>query len=174
MRIGYLFQFERTFQCNGIIHPSAKKKKVVVFDTIAQAKMLKDFAIKRVVHHKKIGSFTSPERNIGYLKNLIEDAKQSGFRPVLITAPYYKEYAERFGSDWLAENYEQYVHQLIEQFNLPYINYGFDSRFSSKPELFKNSDHLNKKGKVEFNKILYNDLVRLGLISTDDIRQKKK
>ena len=136
--------------------------------------MLKDFAIKRVVHHKKIGSFIPPEKNINYLNTLIEDAKQSGYRPVLITVPYYKEYAQRFEAEWLAENYDQYMAQLSKQHNIPYIDYGFDKRFTTAPELFKNSDHLNKKGIAMFNKILFADLIRLELISEDDLRQKKK
>jgi len=153
---------------------ATKKKKVVVFDTVAHAEMLKDFAIKRVVHHKKIGSFVPPEKNINYLNTLIEDAKQSGFRPVLITVPYYKEYAERFEADWLAENYDQYIVALSKTYDIPYLDYGIDNRFSFSPELFKNSDHLNKKGIVAFNKILFADLIQLGLISEDDLRQKKK
>lgn len=151
-----------------------KKKKAIVFDTVAQKELLKDFAIKRVVHHKKIGSFIPPKNNINYLETLIEEAKQSGFRPVLITVPYYKEYAERFGTAWLEENYNQYMSELYKKYKIPYIDYGFDERINNSPELFKNSDHLNKKGKVVFNKILYTDLIGLGLISEDDLKQKKK
>lgn len=148
-----------------------KKKKVVAFDTVAHAKMLKDFAIKRVIHHKKIGSFTTPENNINYLKTLIEDAKQSGYRPVLITVPYYKEYAERFGADWLAENYDLYIDDLSKKNDIPYLDYGIDKRISFSPEFFKNSDHLNKKGIAVFNKMLFVDLIRLGLLTEDNLRQ---
>ena len=151
-----------------------KQEKVVVFDTVAHAAMLKNFAIKRVVHHKKIGSFIPAEKNINYLKTLIADAKQSGFRPVLITVPYYKEYYERFGDDWLAENYDQYIAELRNKYDIPYLDYGIDDRFSFSPELYKNADHLNRKGIVGFNKILFADLIQLGLISEDDLRQKKK
>jgi hypothetical protein len=153
--------------------PKKKRKKVIPFDTVAHAAMLKDFAIKRVVHHKKIGSFIPPEKNINYLNTLIEDAKQSGYRPVLITVPYYKEYVERFEADWLAEHYDQYMTQLSKQHNIPYIDYGFDKRFTTTPELFKNSDHLNKKGIAMFNAILIEDLVKLGMISEVDVLQKK-
>lgn len=146
------------------------KKKVVPFDTLAHTAMLKDFAIKRVAHHKKIGSFVRPENNIGYLKAIIEDALQSGFRPVLITVPYYREYAERFGQEWLSENYDVPIARLSKEFNVPYIDYGFDTRMTIKPEFFKNSDHLNKKGIVFFNKILFDDLIELGLLSNDDLR----
>lgn len=151
-----------------------KKKKVIPFDTLAHEAMLKDFAIKRVAHHKKIGSFVRPENNIGYLKTILEDAIQSGFRPVLITVPYYREYAERFGQTWLAENYDAPISSLSKEFNIPYIDYGFDKRMTLKPEFFKNSDHLNKKGIVFFNKILFDDLIELGILSRDDLRQKKK
>ncbi len=150
-----------------------KKKKAIPFDTLAHITMLKDFAIKRVVHHKKIGSFVGPKNNIGYLKTLIEDAIQSGFRPVLITVPYYYEYAERFGQEWLSENYDVPIARLSKEFNVPYIDYGFDKRMTIKPEFFKNSDHLNKKGIAFFNKILFDDLIKLGLLSKEDLRQKK-
>lgn len=152
---------------------SKKDKKVIPFDTVAHAEMLKEFAIKRVVHHKKIGSFTSPEKNLNYLKMLIADAKQAGYRPVLITVPYYKEYAERFEAEWLAENYDRYVSEISSQYDIPYLDYGKDDRFSFKAELFMNSDHLNKKGIASFNEILFTDLIKLGLISKDDVLQKK-
>jgi len=149
-----------------------KKKKKSVVDTVSHEEMLKSFAIKRVVHHKRIGTYSKPDKNINYLKILIDDAKQSGYYPVLITTPYYKEYVERFGADWLAKNYYQYMSQISSEFNIPHLDYGYDSSISSKPELFKNSDHLNKKGISEFNEILFDDLVKLGLLSENDVPQK--
>ncbi len=151
-----------------------KKKKKSVLDTVSHEEMLKSFAIKRVVHHKKIGTYSNPDKNINYLKTLIDDAKQSGYHPVLITTPYYIEYAERFGADWLTKNYYQYITLISAQNNIPYLDYGNDNRISSIPELFKNSDHLNKKGIAVFNEILFDDLVKLGLISVDDVIKKKE
>ena len=150
-----------------------KKKKKSVLDTVSHEEMLKSFAIKRVVHHKKIGTYSKPDKNINYLKTLIDDARQSGYHPVLITTPYYKEYTERFGEDWLAKNYYQYISLISTQYNIPYLDYGNDNRISSSPQLFKNSDHLNKKGISKFNKILFDDLVNLGLISKNDVIQKR-
>lgn len=154
---------------------TVKKKKITLFDTVAHEKMLKKSAIKQVVHHKKIGSFTTPEKNINYLKILIENAQKSGHRPVLITVPYYKEYVKKFGEDnWLTKNYDQHMIELSERYDIPYLDYGIDDRLSFSPEFFKNSDHLNKKGIGAFNKILFADLIQLGLISEDELRYKKK
>lgn len=150
------------------------KKKESPTDTISHEQMLKDFAIKRVVHHKKIGTFTTPEKNVNYLKMLIADAKQAGFKPILVTVPYYREYTDRFGADWMAENYNQYMSQISSEYNIPYLDYRSDPRFSNTPELFANSDHLNKQGIAEFNIILREDLIKLGAISEDDLKQKKK
>ncbi|MDB4271055.1 hypothetical protein N9896_03055 [bacterium] len=149
-----------------------KKKKKSPLDTLSHEQMLKEFAIKRVVHHKKIGTYSNPDKNINYLKTLIDDAKQSGYHPILITTPFYKEYVEEFGADWLSKNYYQYLSLISKQYNIPYLDYGNENSISSKPELFKNSDHLNKKGISKFNVILFDDLVNLGMISEDDILQK--
>ena len=58
-------------------------------------------------------------------------------------------------------------------YNIPYLDYRNDNRIASNPLLFKNSNHLNKKGIVGFNKNLFEDLIKPGVISVDDVVQKR-
>jgi len=150
---------------------TVEKKKVEKGKDIdiekAKAKKLKYLAYSskiNVKHHKIIGTYADSEVNIGYLSNLIKDAIDSGYKPVLVTTPYYSAYNKGFGEQWLDEHYYKNLLVVKEEFDIPYFNYSTDNRFDSNPDLFRNSDHLNQKGRKYFSKIFFQDLAKAGLV----------
>ena len=152
----------------------AKKKKKVVPTSPEHLISLKKSAVKAVALHKKLGRYSDPEKNINYLIDIIVDAKKSGYHPILVTTPYYKEYTEGYELDWLRENYYQFINSISTKYEITYINYNNNPAFSSDQTLFKNSDHLSSKGRSKFSAIIFKDLVRMGLIMKEDIKTPKK
>lgn len=152
-----------------------KKKKKKVPPTIAQQiAALEKSAKSASKHHKKIFGYGEPSRNLAYLSDLISDAQKNGFRPVLITTPYYQAYNESYDKAWLKENYYRHINKISTASKTAYMDYSHDSIFSSDPDNFKNSDHLSKKGKIVFSEILFRDLVDLGILNKEAIKQPKK
>ncbi len=145
---------------------SNKKKNFVIKDEYNHVLNLNTHAIKRAERHKQITISTNFNRNIKYLTELLEDANSSGFRPILVTTPFYKEYGAKFNSEWLNENFYSFINILIERTNTPYLDYSKDKRLDNNHLLYYNSDHLLDKGKKEFSKIIFDDLVSLNLINS--------
>ena len=48
--------------------------------------------------------------------------------------------------------------RFSEEHNVRYLDYAFDERFIDSPELFINSDHLNRDGALMFTDIVMKDL----------------
>ncbi len=152
-----------------------KKKKNPVEPTIDQKiKALNKSAKSASKHHKKIFGFGESSRNITYLSELISDAQKNGFRPVLITTPYYQAYNDSYDSAWLKENYYRHIDSISTAYKTIYIDYSHDSIFSSDPHNFKNSDHLSAIGKKKFSEVLFRDLANSGLLQDEDFKPSKK
>lgn len=132
---------------------------------------LKKHASGRGKHHKTLGTFSDAEKNLHYLSQLISDAKRSGYKPVLVTTPYYKEYSKGFEENWLEENYYNYIFMLSERYDVPYLDYGRNTRIASDPNLFRNSDHLNKEGISIFIRMLWDDLLKIGFLDIQDMQE---
>ncbi len=97
-----------------------------------------------------------------YLEELILDAKESGFNPVLVTVPYYEAYNQGFDSDWLKKQYFERLNRFGNKLGVPYLDYSHDERFTKNEGLFKDSDHLNEAGKEMFSELVLEDInVRL-------------
>jgi len=121
-------------------------------------------SIKRSKRHKRLGTFSNPNKNLKYLITLIEDAIENEYQPILVTPPYYESYNSGFEEQWLNLNYYKYIDSIIENTNIKYLDYSKDLRFTRQPEYYEDSDHLNTLGKKQFSKVFFNDLRILKLI----------
>jgi len=94
-------------------------------------------------------------KNINYLEQMIKLAKSRGIEPIIITTPVYSTLSGNINMDKynLMQNT---VKNLAEKYNIQYLNYFFDKRFSASD--FSNNDHLNAPGAEKFTKILDEDL----------------
>lgn len=128
-------------------------------------KYLNEHAKKIAKYHKRISPLIDPEVNVNYLSLIIEDAINSGYKPILTTTPYYKGYNDQFGPAWLDTNYYKYMYEMADKYNIPYLDYSYDSRFVSNDDLFRNADHLNADGKVFFSKIFFQDLKKREILN---------
>jgi len=150
-----------------------KKKKRIVPDVSEKIAALNKSASKASELHKKIFGYGEPSRNVKYLTDLIEDAKKNGYKPILITTPYYKAYNDSFDSTWLKENYYRHMDSISDAHKTIYLDYGHESKIIANPVLFKNSDHLSAKGRIKFSQIFFQDLVQLGVLKKEDIKPSK-
>lgn len=148
----------------------AEKKKNQHKKKINRNSVLLDKVTGRVKSHKKMGLFSNPQPNIAYLAELILDAKKSGYKPVLVTTPYFRKYNEEFEKAWLKEHYYKYIDTLVNRYNLLYLDYSDDERFSPNIEIFKDPDHLNEEGKEKFSKVFFQDLKELGILKRKDLK----
>lgn len=122
---------------------------------LTKAEQLKFHAEKRAKTHQRMGTFSTPEKNIKYLNELITDIKKSGYKPILITTPYNRFYNANFSDSWLKQYYYNPIDIILSTHNIPYIDYSHDQRFEAKDELFHNSDHFNKIGAKYFSNIFF-------------------
>ncbi len=150
-----------------------KKKKKVLPTSSEHLTSLKTSSVKAATYHKKIALNSNQIKNVSYLKDIIVDAKESGYVPILVTTPYYQDYNQNFESEWLSENYYQFIDSISTTYNIPYINYNNDIVFCSNQTLFKNADHLNSKGRSAFSAILFKDLLQLGILKEEDFKISK-
>ena len=119
---------------------------------------LKNHAKLRTKHHAKLGRMRNGDLSESYLIELITDAKESGYKPVLVTVPYYRLYNEGFDNDWLQNEYFARMKNLSSEFDIPYLNYSHDERFTDVAEMFKDSDHLTDQGAKLFSEIVFGDI----------------
>ncbi|WP_411767135.1 hypothetical protein [Winogradskyella sp. A3E31] len=121
------------------------------------ANELKKHAVLRVKRHKKQGVFK--ERNYKYLDTLISTIIKDDFVPILLTVPYYRDYNDGFGKEWLNFNYFKAMDSLALRHNVKYLNYSKTPTISNNPNYFQNSDHLNNYGIKVFSELLFHDIL---------------
>lgn len=96
--------------------------------------------------------------NTGYLKTLVSEVLASDRQPILVTTPYHEIYNKHFDGTWVLNKYYAMMNEISEEFNVPYLDYSHDSRFTSDRSLFSDADHLNKEGKRAFNTVFFQDI----------------
>lgn len=129
---------------------------------ISQKEKLAKHAEDRTKRHFELARLMPPEKNFMYLEELILDAKESGFNPILVKVPYYEAYNQGFDSDWLKKQYFERLNRFGNKLGVPYLDYSHDERFTKNEGLFKDSDHLNEAGKETFSELVLEDInVRL-------------
>lgn len=97
------------------------------------------------------------------LRALIKLCKEQNITPVLITTPYLHYYTKWFSDDLLKIFYHK-INEICNELKVSYLDYSNDRRFAYDEDLFKDTDHLNKKGAKVFTKIIIDDLKRLKLL----------
>ena len=120
---------------------------------------------ERALHHQKIISKDSEAENIRYIEDMIIYAKEKGFKPVLVTTPYMKKYKESYSKDFLKRFYKN-IEKIQSDTNIEYIDYSSLKGFEADVRLYRDSDHLNEKGRKEFTKIMLEELKNRGYIKT--------
>ena len=75
----------------------------------------------------------------------------------MITTPYTEEYNALVSDEFLEEYHG--VLKEAEEYGAEYYDYSSDYRFSTHPELFMNSDHLNHDGAKKFMDILKKEVI---------------
>ena len=153
----FIHQVQTNFKSLFGLNPSGKPTTQNADQTDHKAD-LEAHAIGRVKHHKKIGTFSAASKNVLYLSQIVADAIDSGFKPVLVTTPYFQRYNALFGQEWLEANYYSHIREIRQQYPIPHFDYGRDARFSFDSGLFFNSDHLNHEGRVKFSTVFFKDL----------------
>ena len=112
----------------------------------------------RVKRHRKLGSYLPPQKNQAYLKELIEEVRKFGYRPVVMTLPYFASYNDGMGEKWLFKHYWKPLKEVVESTEVPWLDYSTDTTYTLHSELFLDQDHLNDAGRIRFTQKVYEDL----------------
>ena len=93
------------------------------------------------------------------LRDVSRDLERSGVRVVLVTVPYYETYNECFD-----ERRQRLTRRLAKRVaaetGAEYIDAGEHPDFTRTREYFRNSDHMNRDGKIAFSRWLGQELAR--------------
>ena len=119
---------------------------------------LKQDAKIRLENHLDGANYAPETPNYNYYSTLLNEAKSLGYRPVLATVPYSTFYQTGFDSLWLDTTYFQKLYQLSREQHVPYLNYSTYAPIATRPELYRDSDHLNSEGIEKFSTIFFEDL----------------
>jgi len=95
------------------------------------------------------------KKNHSIMKKMAEFCKTRNIQLVLITTPCWRSYYERLKPEQLSKMYELTT-SFQKEYNLPYLDYLKDSRFSADD--FFDSNHLSDVGAIKFTKILNHDI----------------
>lgn len=95
------------------------------------------------------------EKNHSIMKKMAEFCKARNIQLVLITTPCWHSYYDRINAEQLSKMYEL-TSLFQKEYNLPYLDYLKDSRFSADD--FFDSNHLSDVGAIKFTKILNHDI----------------
>lgn len=87
------------------------------------------------------------------LTDLIVHLKENNIRIIFFTPPYWKAYNDSYPLRYKEVMYNN-MDKILKQFNVEYYNFSESEFFQKRPELFHNSDHLNKEGFAVFNPML--------------------
>lgn len=94
------------------------------------------------------------------LVDTIELLQKRGVRVILFIPPYHSSYNNRFyeTSPEIIEGMRQAVANIQARLNVEYYDAASLAQFSTRPELFYNSDHLNECGMRAFSEYLKNEM----------------
>lgn len=97
---------------------------------------------KEVTSHRIIDEYS-----LDNFKRVLKTSREKGIRLVIVSSPYYKP-----------KDNNNYLAQLCEEFDTPYIELYNNSFFNDHPELFHDIDHLNDDGAHIFTNLLFEKL----------------
>lgn len=159
-----IFSFSEKKKSNLVIYTIQKNfRNLIVSKDFKNKKNLNNFelnkhAIARVNKHKMLANFSSKEKNLNYIENLINEIIKNDHLPILVSTPYHISYNNNFGKAWLEKNYFNTMSYLTLKYNINYLDYSNDDRFCFEDDFFYNSDHLNVEGSKKFSSIVFSDI----------------
>lgn len=106
-----------------------------------------------IIETKKVNT-----EELDALKNIILFCKGKQIEPVIITTPLMTEYKSRISQDYLNDFYNR-MNDIALDLNVKYYDYSSDERFTARPQLFMNCDHLNYDGALLFTDILKEEVI---------------
>ena len=101
------------------------------------------------------------EEAIYSVKDMIKTCQELNCRPILITLPFLRNYndaVENLDPNFY-DNFYYLINEITEETDTEYYDYSKDERFCDSYDLFKDSNHLNRKGACLFTDILMKEVV---------------
>jgi hypothetical protein len=87
------------------------------------------------------------------LRDVSRDLEKAGVRVVLVTSPYYETYNACFDAKRQALT-RRLARRVARETGAEYIDASNEPGFTRTREYFRNSDHMNRDGKIEFSRWL--------------------
>lgn len=107
--------------------------------------------------------------NSAYLDKLVLLCQKEDWRPVLVTTPFSQYYTCNFSQAFL-DDFHARVEKVSKKYGVPYLDFSDDASFSGNIAIFKNADHLNVPGGVQFTRAVIDKLKGMGLLPDGSTR----
>ena len=91
------------------------------------------------------------------LREMLADCVAQGYRPVLVTTPYQIELNQCIPDAFLA-TFRADCARYAADYDIPYLDYSHDERFSRARAYFVDTDHLTSDGSAAFMQLFFQDL----------------
>lgn len=110
------------------------------------------------------------EENTYYFQKILDYCYQQGYTPVVISPPMTQELTAQFSQAFL-EEFDAITQEVLSAYpGIVYLDYSRDTAFSTHPEYFRDSDHLNSIGGDLLTQRLLNDLVEQGILPREKLK----
>lgn len=96
---------------------------------------------------------TVPTRSMAALESLARDLRARGIVLVLYTPPYHRAYLREVPAE-VVEGTRRALQPALRHPNVVWLDFGSHPAFSTRDDLFKDSDHLNPAGSRAFSALL--------------------
>jgi hypothetical protein len=145
---------ERNFPYLGIY-----KSEIIIDRSINRIDDFYDDGLERAAHHI----------SIAYECNVVDESilqRTNSFiqqnldkRIIFMITPYYETYWTAIADEANVINiiYSNII-EIVNEYGLEFYDFSTDSRFSSSKEFFRDSDHMNVSGALEFTRIFINQI----------------
>ena len=92
---------------------------------------------------------------------MIQLCRDKDIEPILVTTPYLAEYpnAAKENDPSFFNDFYGVIAEIQANTGVRYYDYSSDERFSSRYDLFINTDHLNREGARQFTNILMEEVL---------------
>ena len=97
------------------------------------------------------------------LENLIVACRKHEVTPILLTTPYTHYYTDHF-PDLFLDFFSKQIDSVVSKYEVEYLDFSLDERFSDFPQLFQDTDHLNQAGAKLFTEIMIDYVRQKGYI----------
>ena len=99
------------------------------------------------------------EKNINYIKQLLNICQSNNLRPVIIVMPFSSRLISKFSKGFLNKVLYEPIKMVVDEGNVLLLDYLANDKFYNSPELFIDGGfRLNKRGSKIFVKAIVNDI----------------